>query len=120
MQYTLLIYADEAGWDEAPETERAAMLARYADLARDLREQGKLLGGEELCPVATATSVRVRAGDTIVSDGPFAETKEALGGFYLIEAESLDEAIEWASRIPAATRGTIEVRPLVVHPGERS
>jgi hypothetical protein len=120
MRYAMLIYADEAGWDDAPETERAAAMARYVELARDLRAQGRLLGGEELRPVATATSVRVRAGDTVVSDGPFAETKEALGGFYLIEAESLDEAIEWAARIPAAARGTIEVRPLVVRTGEGS
>jgi hypothetical protein len=120
MQYALLIYADEAGWEEAQDSERAAMLAQYVELARDLRARGQLLGGEELCPVATATSVRVREGDTIVSDGPFTETKEALGGFYLIEAESLDEAIEWASRIPAAKRGTIEIRPLVPGPGERS
>ena len=84
---------------------------------RDLRASGKLLGGEELQPVGSATTVRVRHGETIVGDGPFAETKEVLGGFYLVEAESLDEAIEWAARIPGAGTGTVEVRPGVDHTG---
>src|SRR3954466_3193040 len=113
MKYALLIYTEEAASDE----ERGAIYAEYGALSRDLRENGKLLGAEELQPVATATSVRVRDGDALVHDGPFAETKEALGGFYLIEAESLDEAIDWAGRIPSARTGTIEVRPVVDRSG---
>jgi len=117
MQYMLLIYADESGSEAEPEDVRRRSLERYFQLNRDLRERGKLVGGEQLRPVATATTVQVRNGDTLVADGPFAETKETLGGFYLIEADSLDEAIEWAARIPAASRGTIEVRPVVDHSG---
>jgi hypothetical protein len=113
MQYALLIYGDEDAWEARSDADRESLLLEYAQLSRDLREQSKMLGGEELQPVATATTVRVRSGDAIVTDGPFAETKEKLGGFYLIEADSLDEAIEWAGRIPSARLGTIEVRPVV-------
>ena len=115
MQYLLLIYNDEASWESLSEDERQAVHREYFQLTSDLRAQGKLVGGDELRPVATATSVRVRKDDTIVTDGPFAETKEALGGYYLIEADGLDEAIEWAARIPAARSGTIEIRPTVDH-----
>ena len=118
MQYALLIYGDEETPDARSDDERQAWYAEYSALTADLRKEGKLLGGEELQPVETATAVRVRDGDTIVSDGPFAETKEVLGGFYLIDADSLDEAIEAAARIPSARIGTIEVRPVVAsHPG---
>ena len=117
MQYALLIYGDEGAWDALADDERGAMYSAYGALNNDLREQGKLLAGEELQSTATATTVQVRADELLVSDGPFAETKEALGGFYLIEAESLDEAIEWAGRIPDAREGTIEVRPVVDHSG---
>ena len=113
MQYALLIYGEES----STEAERASMLQEYAKLSGDLRRKGKLLAGEELQPIGTATTVQVRNGDAVVSDGPFAETKEALGGFYLIEADSLDEAIEWAGRIPSARFGTIEVRPVVDRSG---
>ena len=112
MHYLLLIYGDEARWESMPDDDRSATYREYGALSADLREQGKLLGGEELQPVTTATTVQVRNGDTLVSDGPYAETREALGGFFLIEAESLDEAIEWASRIPTARTGTVEVRPV--------
>jgi hypothetical protein len=117
MQYALLIYGDEGAWDALADDERGAMYSAYGALNSDLREQGKLLAGEELQSVATATTVRVRDDESLVSDGPFAETKEALGGFYLVEAETLDEAIEWASRIPSAKTGTIEIRPVVDHSG---
>jgi hypothetical protein len=117
VQYALLIYGEEGAWDTLAEDERGAIYAAYGALNGDLREQGKLLAGEELQSIATATTVRVRDDDSLVSDGPFAETKEALGGFYLIEAETLDEAIEWASRIPSAKTGTIEIRPVVDHAG---
>ncbi len=120
MQYLLLIYSDESMWESLSEDERQAIHLEYGRLTTDLRAQGKLVGGDELRPVATATSVRVRQDDTIVSDGPFAETKEALGGYYLIEADGLDEAIEWAARIPAARGGTIEIRPTVDRSGGAS
>jgi hypothetical protein len=116
MQYILLIYGEESAWRGRTESEEE-IGEEYGKLAGDLRAQRKLLRLDELKPVATATSVRVRGGDAIVSDGPFADTKEVLGGFLMIEAESLDEAIEWAERIPDARYGTIEVRPLVDHSG---
>jgi hypothetical protein len=115
MQYMLLIYGDEAVWEADPDA--GQKLADYGKLTGDLRAQGKLLAGEELQPIATATTVQVRDGETVVSDGPFAETKEVLGGFYAIEAESLDEAIDWAAKIPDARLGTIEIRPVVDHSG---
>jgi hypothetical protein len=113
MQYLLLIYGDESQWDALSDDDRNGIYREYGQFGADLREQSRFLGGEQLQPVATATTVQVRDGDTLVSDGPFAETKETLGGFYLVEAESLDEAIEWAARIPSARQGTIEVRPVV-------
>ncbi|MDX6486643.1 MAG: hypothetical protein QOF43_1796 [Gaiellaceae bacterium] len=115
MQYALLIYGEECAWDARSADELSTLHAEYGTLTSDLRSQGKLVGGEELQPTATATTVQVRNGDTIVVDGPFAETKEALGGFYLVEADSLDEALEWAGRIPDARTGKIEVRPVVDH-----
>jgi hypothetical protein len=103
MQYMLLIYDEEGEWER-----RSGFR-----LSSDLQAKGTLLASEELQPVATATTVRVRDGDTVVSDGPFAVTEETLGGYCLIEADSLDEAIEWAARIPAARSGTVEIRPVV-------
>jgi hypothetical protein len=120
VQYVLLIYGEEGTWDALADDERGAVYAEYRTLNTELRGQGKLVAGEELQSIATATTVQVRDGDAVVSDGPFAETKEALGGFYLIEAESLDEAIEWAARIPSARTGTIEIRPVVDHSGTGS
>ena len=99
----LLIYGEEGKW-ETPSGFRSS---------GDLQAKGTLIASEELQPAATATTVRVRNGDTVVSDGPFAETKETLGGYCLIEADTLDEAIEWASRIPSARSGTVEIRPVV-------
>jgi hypothetical protein len=117
MQYMLLIYGDEGTWEARTEAEQSTLGEEYGRLSRDLRAQDKLRGGEELHPTAMATTVRVRGGDAVVTDGPFADTKEVLGGFYLIDADSLDEAIEWAGRIPDARDGTIEVRPVVDHSG---
>jgi hypothetical protein len=111
MQYMLLIYS-ETDERERPEDELRALYQEYFRLSDDLRAAGKLVTSEELAPVATATTVQVRNGDTIVTDGPFAETKETLGGYYVVEAESLDEAIEWAARIPSARNGKVEIRPL--------
>jgi hypothetical protein len=117
MQYMLLIYGEEGAWEARSEGDQSTLVEEYGRLTRDLRAQDKLLSGEELQPVATATTVQVRGGDAVVTDGPFADTKEVLGGFYLIDADSLDEAIEWAGRIPDARYGTIEVRPVVDHSG---
>ncbi|HEY8316894.1 MAG TPA: YciI family protein [Gaiellaceae bacterium] len=117
MQYALLIYGEERVWEGRSQAEESAVMEEYGRLGDALRGQSKLIRGEELQPVATATTVQVRGGDAVVTDGPFADTKEVLGGFFLIEADSLDEAIEWAGRIPDAKVGTIEVRPLVDHSG---
>ena len=112
MEYLLLIYGGDQEGRPYSEQELRALYAEYFKLGDDLRSAGKLLSSNELTGVESATSVRVRNGDTVVTDGPFAETKEALGGYYLIEADSLDEAIDWAARIPAARDGTVEIRPV--------
>jgi hypothetical protein len=118
MQYMLLIYGSEESWAALSDDERNATYEEYFALSRDLREQGKLISSHELQPAGTATTVVVRDGDTLVTDGPFAETKEVLGGYYLIDADSLDEAIEWAARIPSARTGKVEVRPVVMEHAE--
>ncbi len=113
MQYLLLIYQAEAGALRAADDEAMATeLAAYGAFTVETRERNQYLAGEALEPTSTATSVRIRDGRLAVTDGPFAETKEALGGFYLLECADLDEAIEMAAKIPAAKRGTIEVRPI--------
>ena len=111
MQYVLLIYGTEPT-EEIPQDAMAAEMADYDIFTKHLRDRGALLAGEALQPVATATTVRVADGRTITTDGPFAETKESLGGFYLVEAADLDEAIAYAAMIPGATHGSIEVRPI--------
>jgi len=118
MQYMLLIYGSEGSWDSYSDEERNAIYEEYYALSNDLREQGKLVSANELQGTSTATTVTVHDGDTVVTDGPFAETKETLAGYYLIEAASLDEAIEWAARIPSARAGKIEVRPVVMRHAE--
>lgn len=110
MKYMLLIYMDEQAMDDA---ERADCYVESAQLAQKLHENGKYLAANPLHPVAMATSVQVRAGNSVVTDGPFAETREQLGGYFLIEAENLDEAISVASRIPGARKGTVEIRPVM-------
>ena len=113
MQYLLLIYQAELPPDVQPDpAETAEVLKAYNVFTQETRDRGQFVAGEALDSTATATSVRIRDGRTIVTDGPFAETKEALGGFYLLSCRDLDEAIEMAAKIPAATRGTIEVRPI--------
>jgi hypothetical protein len=119
MQYLLLIYQREAPVDAAADDElMASELADYAAFSREAHERNQFIAGEALEPTSTATSVRVRDGQVSVTDGPFAETKEALGGFYLLDCRDLDEAIEMAAKIPAAKRGTIEVRPIWTLPAE--
>jgi len=120
MQYLLLIHDDETEWPRLAEHEQSDIIAEYVALTAELRESGAYLGSNRLQPTTTASTVRVRDGDQVVTDGPFAETKEQLGGYYLIEAESLDEALEWAGKIPTARSGSIEVRPVAPVPAEVS
>jgi hypothetical protein len=114
MQYMLLIYDDERVWSSLSEQERSAMMDEYGAFTNEVRKAGKYVAGDALQSVSTAKSVRVRDGDIATTDGPFAETKEQLGGYYLIEADSDEEALEWAAKIPSAKLGTIEVRPVMV------
>ncbi len=114
MKYMLLIYMDENGMND---TEREACYVESTQLCHDLKAKGQYLAASPLHPVATATSVRVRDGKRLVTDGPFAETREQLGGYYLINAKDLDDAIAIASRIPPARKGTIEIRPVMEIPG---
>ena len=113
MKYMLLIYHDEQSWDGITESERQQIYGEYRKLREQLQSSGRFVTGSQLQPITTATSVRVRDGKELVTDGPFAETHEQLGGYFLIEAENLDEATSIAARIPSARTGTIEVRPLV-------
>ena len=113
MLYMLLLYEDERLWEGKSEAEQAADLEVYMGL--DATFPGRVLAGEALQPVATATSVRVRDGKVTLTDGPFAETREQLGGFYLIEAADLDEARAMAAKIPAARGGCVEIRPVMVY-----
>jgi hypothetical protein len=118
MKYLLMIHGDETSWDALTDDERQARVAKYSTFARKARERGVLLGGDELQSTATATTVRVQDGNTIVTDGPYAETKEALGGFFLLEAESIDQAVELAKELPApSSGGGIEIRPAYVDEG---
>jgi hypothetical protein len=112
MKYMLLIYHPEEAWGGLTEAERQKMYADYRQFSQEIMASGHHLAGSELHPTSMATSVRVRDGQQLATDGPFAETKEQLGGYYLIEAANLDEAISIAARIPSARVGTIEVRPL--------
>jgi hypothetical protein len=114
----LQIYSPEGLWDSLPESEQDRLYEEYFALDRELDARGLLVGSHELESAATATSVRVREGETLLTDGPFAETKERFGGYYVIDAETLDEAIEWAARIPSARHGTVEVRPVVMREEE--
>ena len=109
MKYMALIYGNEEAWDALSEEDQQGVTERYMALARE----PVTVGGDELQDPDTATTVRVRDGETLTTDGPFAETKEQLGGYYLIDCASLDEALEFAARIPAAERGAVEVRPVV-------
>lgn len=110
MKYMLLIYGDEQALDDAT---RDACYGKSAQLARDIDASGKYLGASPLHPTSAATSVRVRGGKRLVTDGPFAETREQLGGYCLIDADDLDEAIDIAERVPGAHWGTIEIRPVL-------
>lgn len=112
MNYLLLIYEDEQALHDRDEKTRNEVFQEYGAFTASVREGGHFVAADALQPTSTATSIRVRDGKTITTDGPFAETKEQLGGFYLVNAKDLDEAISIAARIPSARFGTIEVRPI--------
>lgn len=113
MQYLMLIYNQESSYMKMTPQEQAAMSAEFGKYTEEITKSEKYRGGNRLAPIASATTVRVRDGKRVTTDGPFAETKEQLGGYYLIDANDLDEAIALAAKIPAARIGSIEVRPIV-------
>jgi len=117
VRYILLIYGDEQAWGAMGPDEQGSEFAEYNDYTKWLTDQGWYEGGEPLHPTSSATTVRVREGETLSTDGPFAETKEQLGGYYIVNCENLDQAIDAASRIPAARGGSIEVRPILEFEG---
>ena len=113
MQYLLLIYGDQNGWESMSEEERGQVFQAYGTFTEELEKSGAMVGGNALQPTETATTVRVRNDETLTTDGPFAETKEQLGGYYLLDCKDLDDALNWAARIPEAKTGSIEVRSVV-------
>ena len=115
-QYMLLIYDDPSSWESMGEDEQNAMMGEYFAYTQELRDSGAYVAGDALQATSTAKSVRLRDGERLTTDGPFAETKESLRGYYLIDVETEEEAQDWAAKIPSARFGTIEVRPIVVFP----
>ncbi len=113
MQYLILVYGYEKIFESMSEGEIKQLTARFSEYTAALATAGVLRGGSELAPVSSATTVRSRGGKLVCTDGPFAETKEQLGGYYLIDCANLDDAIAWAGKCPAADTGSIEIRPLV-------
>ena len=113
MQYLCLIYDDEKAWQKMSQAESGAIMGEFHAYTESIKKSGNYVGGNALQPTHTATTVRVRQGKLATTDGPFAETKEQLGGYYLVEARDLNEAIQVASRIPSARLGCIEVRPVM-------
>ncbi|MEJ7566925.1 MAG: YciI family protein [Gaiellaceae bacterium] len=120
MQYLAMIYGDAGRWEALSDEERTATYARYTAFAEEAGAAGVLVDGAELKATASATTVRVRDGETLVTDGPFVEAKEALGGYFLLERASIDDAVDWAARIPGADHGAIEVRPCYVDESEEA
>jgi hypothetical protein len=114
MQYLLLIYGNETTHNQVPQEEQQKMFGEWMTYTADLKASNAFVAGDALQPIATATSLRIRNGERMITDGPFAETKEQLGGYYLVEAKDLDGALEWAAKCPGARYGTIEVRPIMV------
>jgi hypothetical protein len=113
-----LIYGDASRWETFSDAEREAVYARYGAFGDEARDAGVLLGGAELASTRDATTVRVRNEETLVTDGPYAEVKEALGGYYVFEVDTMDEALDLAAKIPGAEHGAVEVRPIYVDPAE--
>ena len=120
MKYLLTIYADESRFADMTPEQSGALMEAYGRFGTEAQQAGVLLGGEGLQPTATATTVRVRDGETLLTDGPFAETREQLGGYYLLDCSDLDDAIGWAARIPGAATGSVEVRPVMDYEGAGS
>jgi hypothetical protein len=114
MEYLLLIYHPEKEYEKMPTDQREAMHAEYRQLMEQLSAKGKLRGGHQLARTELGTTVRLRDGKRVLTDGPFAETKEQLGGYFLVEVADLDDAIAIAAKIPGARRGSVEVRPVIV------
>jgi len=115
MEYMILIYGDETAFGRIKEADLKAMYAEYGTYTQELIKAGVMRAGSELKPASTATTVRLRGGKVLTTDGPFAETKEQLGGYYLIDVPNLDAAVKWAGKCPGAKMGSIEVRPLSPH-----
>jgi hypothetical protein len=115
MQYLLTIYIDESAVDAVPPEQGVKVTEAYQALTAELKQAGVFLGGEGLQRTSTATTVRVRDGEPLLTDGPFAETREQLAGFYLLECADLDEATRWASKVPSAAMGSVEVRPVITY-----
>jgi len=113
MKYALLLYGDEGEWDGLDPEAQGEVMAQHGEATEAMQAAGAYVGGEALTLTNTAKTLRLRNGRPLVSDGPFIETKEALGGFYLVECGSIDEALEWAARLPEARSGGVEVRPLL-------
>jgi hypothetical protein len=116
MKYLCLIYGDETTWDRLPKSDELNVMAEYRAFGESIKQSGHYVGGNRLQRSSAATTVRVRDGKLSTTDGPFAETKEQLGGYYLVEARDLNDAIQVASRIPGARMGAIEVRPIAEAP----
>ena len=115
MKYAFTIYTDETQRENATPEQMQQVSQAYFELTQEMEQKGVLVAGDGLYPTPTATTVRVRDGERNVTDGPFAETKEQLGGFYVLDVKDLDEAIEWAAKIPTAQFGSVEVRPVLVY-----
>jgi hypothetical protein len=120
MKYLCTIYGDESQWSDVTPEQMNQMMDAYFAFGEEGRRAGVIVAGEGLDRTSSATTVRIRDGERVLSDGPFAETKEQLGGFYLLECADLDEAIEWAAKIPGAATGSVEVRPVMNYEGAGS
>jgi hypothetical protein len=119
MRYMLIILGDESQYAGLSEEEQAANGARWADYTKELVDSGAFVSGDGLQSVTTATTLRVENGERVLTDGPFAETKEQIGGFYVIEVKDLDEAVDWAAKLPHAEHGTTEIRPVMEYQDPR-
>lgn len=120
MQYMAMIYADATRWDSLSPGEREDVYKQYGAFSEEAQKAGVMVDGAELDSTSTATTVRVRGDETLVTDGPFVELKEALGGYFVLECDSIDDACAWAAKVPGATHGAIEVRPVHIDEGGQS
>jgi hypothetical protein len=118
LKFMALIYGDRSRWETFTAEQREEAYAEYRAFADEARKAGVMVGGDELASTRDATTVRMRDGETLVTDGPYAEVKEALGGYYVLECDTIDDAVDYAARIPGAQYGAVEVRPIYVDPEE--